>query len=183
MRSLTFWHPVGAHSGESLIEIVQRKQQDISKHGFTLWSFAPARMERIELWRLSLKQAGQSSAEIICTGDKTQDPGEARPAIWMTEWSRDGKSWLKIPGERMTSYHRKAGTNGIAASAFFVTAISTPASGRRTDRNTPWLSKDGWSNTPVPTRGEFLVEKPNSDKGQLVRLVLTSADPFVVFVR
>jgi hypothetical protein len=73
LSPLCFWHPVGPHAGESLEEIVSRKQSEIAVHGYTLWSFAPAVVDRVLAWRSELRRRGLTTCAVVCCGDATVD--------------------------------------------------------------------------------------------------------------
>ncbi len=184
LSPLCLWHPVGPHIGESLEEIVRRKQGEIALHGYTLWSFAFARLSRVEAWRRELRGRGLATCTVVCCGDSTVDPHDGTKAIrWMTEASEDARAWAQIP--RITNYHRGPRRNGIVACGFTVHSIEVPA-GLRVARPTRWLraNEGRWDDGPVPTRGEYLVEAPAEvGTGRAVRLVLTVRDPYVVWLR
>ena len=184
---LCFWHPVGSHAGESLDEILIRKRKDIKRFGFTLWSFAPARPERVFAWRNELWRLGQEQCVAVCCGDSTTDPYTGlAPVTWGTEDSDDLDSWTPMPCPRMTSYHRGPRKNGLVASAFIITSIEVPPS-ERVERPRQWFrAQHGcWEEeSTVPTRGEYLIRKPTAtERGPLVQAVLTVQRPFVVWVR
>jgi hypothetical protein len=170
-----------------LDEILTRKRREITAYGFTLWSFAPARAERVLAWRAELARSGQDRCAAVCCGASTADPytGEA-PVVWATEYSEDLVSWRPLPSKRMTSYHRPATKDGLVASAFFTSWIDTPARAR-VERPREWFrAADGeWElEATVPTRGQYLVRRPAlADRGSEVRVLLTVDSPFVVWVR
>ena len=185
LPSICFWHPVGPHGGETLGEIHDRKLFDVEKYGFTLWSFAPATALRVYAWRAELKRAALNACPVLCCGNTTKDPsrtgGEVR---WLTEFSEDLLVWKKLPHRRMTSYHRAVTKAGFAASAFFVTAIEKPVA--KITRPDSWFRAHGseWERGSVPTRGEYLVRPPKvTNQGTDVRLLLSVAAPFVVWLR
>src|SRR5207302_406958 len=87
---LGFWHPVGPHGRESLAEICARKVRNTGEHGFTLWSFAAARPERVFAWRDELLRHGITSCEAVCCGDASEDPSRSKADVrWATEYSAD----------------------------------------------------------------------------------------------
>jgi hypothetical protein len=180
--AVSFWHPVGPHGRESLESIVQRKRADTATHGFTYWSFAAARPERVFAWRKELAARGIRTCAAVCCGDTPVDPTtESTQVTWAKEYSEDLVSWRPMP-HRMTSFHNPRGA-GIA-SAFVVNEVAAPEA--RVARPTRWFraANHAWEESRVPTRGQYLVEHPaESTKGQRVRLVLTLGDPFVVWVR
>jgi hypothetical protein len=183
---LCFWHPVGPHAGESLGHIVRRKLDDICKHGFALWAFAPAKLDRVARWREELRREGQRSCVAIGTGRETRDPGEDRTAHWATEHSDDLSVWAKTPA-RSTSYHRSPNGLGIAASAFLVTGIHVP-DGLTVQKPRTWFraAELRWeTEQELPTRGEYLVRSVRvaPDLGIPVKVLLRLEYPFVVWVR
>lgn len=184
--TLYFWHPVGSHVGESLREIIDRKQNEIQKHGFTLWSFSSAKLERITKWREEIKTANQNDCIIIGTGKKTKDPGQNKSIYWASEYSSDENIWLPIP-KNMCSYHRPKNNKGIMASAFFVTKIEAPTSLKVIKPKT-WLqtTKNIWETSQaLPSRGQYLIKNPdlNSNTGMPIHVLLHAKPPFVVFIR
>jgi hypothetical protein len=78
-----FYHPVGSHSGESLLEIIERKREDISKYGFTLWSFAKVGEDRLNFWKGCLKDNGQEISDVICCGENSKDPMVSGEPYWV----------------------------------------------------------------------------------------------------
>jgi hypothetical protein len=184
MYEIAFYHPVGAHVGESLAEIITRKQAEIRQHGHTFWSFAPATPDRVQLWRQELHAAHAATCPVVCCGTATKDPQRHKAdEYWATEWSADQQRWQPLP-VRVTNYHRPA-RNGILASAFIVKDIAVPED-LVIRRPSVWLAVNPreWRPTTVPTRGEYLVRHVEQvQAGSRVRLVLTVADPFVVWIR
>ncbi len=185
LTELCFWHPVGPHVGESLEEIVHRKRGEISAHGFTLWSFAPATLERVTAWRVELARRAQTTCDVVCCGDSTRDPYDGSGKVtWVTESSHDLQAWVPVP-PNMTNYHRVANRHGVLASGFVVTEIAVPDT-LRVERPTRWLraAAGRWEQSPVPTRGEYIVGAPAaSPKGRVVRLLLRLRSPFVFWLK
>ncbi|MBM4346106.1 MAG: hypothetical protein FJ100_22260, partial [Deltaproteobacteria bacterium] len=180
---LAFFHPVGPHVGESLEGIIQRKQAEIRRYGRTYWSFAPARPDRVNLWREELQRASLVTCPVLCCGATTTDPQRTKAdEYWAANWSADQQVWQPLP-KKVTNYHRPA-RNGILASAFVVTDIAVPAD-LHIQRPSHWLAVDPpeWRRTSVPTRGEYLVRDVEAGPaGSQVKLVLTVAAPFVVWI-
>lgn len=184
---LCFWHPVGAHAGETLPEILVRKTNEISNFKFTLWSFAPARADRIYAWRRELASRRQSTCIAVCCGRDSRDP--LRPegqVVWAREYSEDLVVWKAVPHPRMTSYHRAATKDGLVASAFVVSGVEQPREWR-VERPRNWYRAGDatWETaSTVPTRGQYLIKAPTpSPDGAEVRVVLSVAAPFVVWLR
>lgn len=186
LSSICFWHPVGAHGGESLAQIQQRKLVDVATYGFTMWSFSPATALRVYAWRSELKRASLTSATVLCCGNNTVDPHTGDGDVtWLTEFSDDLLVWKPLPHPRMTSYHRGPTKGGYVASAFVVTQIDVPDS-IAIKRPDHWFRANGptWEHSTVPTRGEYLVKRPpTSSEGTRLRMTLTVTHPFVVWLR
>lgn len=187
LEQLYFWHPVGPHAGESLAEIVARKGSDVQRFGFTPWSFAPARLERVVAWRAELEKRGQETAIAVGCGDSTSDPSvrSGSEPRWLTEYSEDLVTWKKLPSKKMTSYHRAPSKSGVVASAFLVTRVSAPPE-MRVARPRHWFSAKHsvWYDGALPTRGEYLVgQPPPLSSGTRVRVLLELKHPFVVWLR
>jgi len=184
-QEFAFWHPVGAHAGEELQEILRRKQKDINQFGYTVWSFTAAKLSRVRQWQAEMKRVNQNTATAYCCGDSTKDPGKGKPSHWMCQSTEDQRNWKSLPSNKMTSYHKGPRKDGIVASAFIVTGISAPV-GKRILRPTDWLrtSSSTWETKKgVPTRGEYLIRVPEvSNMGRLVRVELKLQAPFVVWV-
>ena len=85
----------------------------------------------------------------------------------------------------MVSYHRGAQRNGVVASAFVVRSIDMPEDARVERPNRWFVAGEGkWTTSRLPTRGEYLVHKPNlCDSGKRVQLLLQLRAPFIVWVR
>lgn len=183
---VSFWHPVGPHGRESLAEIRDRKLREAEVHGFTLWSFAAARPERVFRWRSELSQREITSCKAVCCGESAKDPSRTDSDVrWATEFSADLRSWQPAP-PHLTSYHyRPDRSTAPLASAFVVREIQAPEE-LRVARPLKWFraAEGRWENSRVPTRGQYLVETPkDAPGGQRVRILLALADPFVVWVR
>lgn len=185
-QHLFFWHPVGPHAGESLDNIIERKTADIKEYGFTLWAFAPARFERVQAWRHQLQGRSQKYSYVVCCGEATNDPFNGGSLTWVTQRSEDLSKWENIPSSRMTSYHRPANSTGIVASAFLVVGIEQPQP-FPVKRPHQWFRANEcrWEKEmTIPTRGEYLFQGiDTAERGPHVRLILTVASPYVVWVR
>jgi hypothetical protein len=183
---LCFWHPVGPHAGESLASIVSRKRRAVGRYGFTLWSFAAAKQQRVDAWRGELRESGQHKCVAVCCGETARDPMRSeRDVHWASEYTRDLTKWEPLPSKRMTSYHRGPNSRGITSCAFVVEAIEAPDD-LAVARPSSWFrAADGaWESGPVPTRGQYLVRMPAPEPGgRTVRVVLYLKAPFVVWLR
>jgi len=52
-----FWHPFGDHASEKPGDIITRKQGEINKNGWTLWSFQRRTRETMGAWFKEIKNA------------------------------------------------------------------------------------------------------------------------------
>lgn len=184
MNELYFWHPVGAHSGESFSEIIDRKKNEILKYGYTIWSFAPISKNRDFFWRKELSSINE--IDVLCSGGNNKAPGNNNSSpIWMKEYSIDMNTWNKLP-ENITSYHKGPNKNGIVASGFYVKEINTKTIYFK--RPKIWLDQDGkWINSEMSTRGEFMIKSPEvgslTEKYSNIVCQLLLIKPFFVWLR
>lgn len=178
-----FYHPVGSHSGEEFLDIVNRKREDIKKYGFTLWSFSKVGQDRMSVWEKLLRGNGQTESDVICCGENSKDPLVSGEPYWAREYSKDLVSWIKVP-DNMTSYQKFPKNNNPVASAFIVYDILD--GGFEIERPKTWfmVRDDKWENEQyIPTRGEFLIHYPLRGAGRKVRAILKIKDPFIVWLR
>jgi hypothetical protein len=182
---LCFYHPVGAHSGEQFEEILKRKLEDIESFGFTLWSFSKVTMERAIAWREALSTVNYKCCDVICSGKNTKDPMNVNSSpYWAKEYSYDLINWIKMPSDIMTSYQKfpKDDVSPVA-SVFIVEDIDTNIYSIKRPDN--WFSIKGYGfmKNNFPTRGEFLIERPEKGYDRFVRCTLKIKEPFVGWIR
>jgi hypothetical protein len=68
-----FWHPIGPHGGETVAEILDRKQHEIAACGWTLWSFQWRRM--LGAWLGEIHRAGPGPVVAFCGASRSaRDP-------------------------------------------------------------------------------------------------------------
>jgi len=174
-----FWSPFGIAAGEGRDCIILRKKREISKNGWTLWSFQRRPEQTINLWVDEIKKYSKN-VFVFCSDSKSaRDPkGKvfcakkfkfANSANW-----KDVPLLIKIPhpfGER--NY----------ASAFIVKAIYEPER-IKVPEGIQWLCVDGrWRKDKLPTRGEYLIKSRGKSKLRRIYAILELKFPYVVVIK
>jgi len=67
-----FWHPVGPHGKEEFGDILQRKDCEIKKNGWTLCSFQHRPM--LEEWYKQLIIAEANNVFVFCSSSEGKNP-------------------------------------------------------------------------------------------------------------
>jgi hypothetical protein len=105
-------------------------------------------------------------------------------AYWAKEYSYDLENWIDIPSKTMTSYQNAPkDKSSPVASVFVVNDIDINiCSIKKPDY---WFSVQGYGfmRGNFPTRGEFLIERPDKGYDRVVRCTLKIKDPFVGWIR
>lgn len=177
-----FWHSVGSHAGESLNKILQRKQMEIEKYGYTLWSLANINKNRLNTWKNII---ANNIPQVLCVGKATKDPYTGEGEIfWAREFSSDLNCWTKIPND-ISSYHRRPkDITKPMASVFIVNNISLHINSN-TSREANWFSiSDGmWKYSNIPTRGLFLVKGIKNAGSMPIHAILHLKEPYIGWIR
>lgn len=174
-----FWHPFGPHGGECPRCIIRRKQHEIDQTGgWTFWSFQ--HRTTIAAWRTEI--GGAARVIVFCSDSPgARDPaGMVRP---MAEYLNAAGEWEPIPPT--ISIPHPTGQR-IFASAFKVRAIHSGSQAVLGDTMVEWLAtgKDkGWRQSPLPTRGEYLLRPGAGTPVRKVAAVLELAEPYAVSLR
>ncbi len=170
-----FWHPFGPHAGETAEEIIKRKQREIERNGWTLWSFQ-FRNTLLD-WYREIEKIKPSSVLVFCSeGKGARDPaGYKRHCNYFIPV---GETVIKtIPTEIQVPHPMGSKTKG---SAFLVKSIIYPAFYEAIPIE--WLKNGQWQTTPLPTRPEYLIKPGNGHLMRGVRAVLELAAPYLAEV-
>ncbi|MFA5084244.1 MAG: hypothetical protein WC475_02590 [Candidatus Paceibacterota bacterium] len=145
-----FWHPFGPHAGETPEEIIKRKNEEIKKNGWTLWSFQYRKT--LGLWYQEIKKIKPNGVFVFCSeGVGARDP--MRIPKYCTHYLPANETIIKkIPKEIKIPHPLGDGTKG---SAFIVKDIIYPVEYKAT--SIEWLKDGKWQTTPLPTRPEYLI--------------------------
>ena len=77
--TLGFWHTFGAHAGEGRDAIIVRKQREIARNQWTLWSFQHRRS--LDVWRAQVSDSRPIyvlCSDSPCAIDPSSSPTKAR---------------------------------------------------------------------------------------------------------
>lgn len=179
--TLAFWHPFGPHGGETPDEILARKNREVEKNGWTLWSFQHRGPRTHDLWKRELCKARTLRVLVFCSKGRGRDPaGDRAQARFYRNSSQD--KWVRIPPA--VSIPHPFGKQE-SASAFWVKRILS-----RDEVPIPnlwqWfeIASEGWvSDRQIPTRPEFLLQGGRGMHLRDFETVLELAPPFVVEIK
>jgi hypothetical protein len=183
---LAFWHPFGAHTGESPAKILARKRREIQCAGQTLWSFQQRPM--LDAWHRVLVDADPSRVLVFCSeGRSSQDPyrpdrsekADCRDVQLLGEevWERIGEGrWrgIRVP-------HSWAIGRRQVASAFVVQSILPPD-----EDPIPTVQayhKDGSWQPPRWWRPDYLIRRAKGIHIPRVSAILELKRPYLARIR
>jgi hypothetical protein len=178
---LGFWHPFGPYTGLSVSEILEWKRTEVTKNGWTLWSFAyyPAAAQR--MWIRHLGASRHPILALCSASPGARDPdahrGERRPTHY--RFLEENSAWSQMPEAdqlRVTNPFRRSGK----ALAFKVIRVVELAP-QIPPFSVEWLArgKGEWSSRPLPTRGEYLLRRGGAAKLRPICVVLELAPPYL----
>ena len=170
-----FWHPFGPHAGETAEEIIKRKQDEIKKNGWTLWSFQFRKT--LGLWHQEIEKMNPSSVLVFCSeGRGARDPIGDRK--YCNYYLPVGKTrHQKIPKEIQIPHPMGKKTKG---SAFIVKNIIYPVGYEAIPIG--WLKNGRWQTASLPTRPEYLIKPGKGKPMRKFRAVLQLQAPYLAEV-
>lgn len=174
--TLGFWHTFGAHAGESRDAIIARKQREIARNQWTLWSFQYRKS--LDVWRARLSDS--RAVLVLCSDSPCAVPPTSAPTGIRFYRTALHSPWLRIPD--LASVPHPARSKG-RGSAFVVERILIGEEIRATPPiEVLWFSTadKSWRQDPLPTRGEYLIQSPGSVKLRPIYAVLVLRPPYVV---
>lgn len=184
---LAFWHPFGPHGRESTAEIIARKRAEIAANGWTLWSFQYRTSRTFEAW---LRELGDPPAPtyVFCSDSRgAVDPardGSRSRTIDCGAFAFVGDT-LRRPMPSGVRVPHPFQPGRTTASAFVVRRVLHPVV-PFTPPAVQWFSpKDevaAWYDTPIPTRGEYLIRAGGTDAMRPVGAVLELQAPYLASV-
>ena len=172
-----FWHPFGPHAGEDAEDIIKRKQNEIKKNGWTLWSFQFRKS--LELWSKEVKKVNPSNVLVFCskcdgTKDPKSEPRRCNYYIPVGEFKpREIPSGVEVPhpmGKKMEG------------SAFIVKKIIYPVPFDYEVTPVEWLKDGKWQTATLPTRPEYLIKIGQGHPMRKFRAVLELQAPYLAEV-
>ena len=151
--TIGFWHPFGTHAGESRDQILARKQLEIDRNGWTLWSFQYRKT--LDAWRNMLPDS--KPVYVLCSDSPNAVDPQTRPQVSRSYRTDSGASMQPIPVA--ISVPHPANARGLG-SAFIVDEIIVPGThGKNPDFGICWrqTASNQWRSNALPTRGEYLI--------------------------
>ena len=183
-----FWHPFGAHSKESPEEILKRKEEEIEKNGWTLWSFQHRAM--LDVWCKHLKLAEANRVFIYYSMPNGKEPGGKRECCRSYRYCGE-INWRPMPDKIKVPHSFQDDSKRQEASAFKVKQIFHPVPGASFKLPpVQWFRKDGiWCETydqgrkrGIPTHGEFLIRPGGTTSRRPVGPILELMSPYLAVV-
>ena len=201
--SVGFWHPFGPHAGETPEQILARKANEVSKNGWTLWSFASRSNDpepELIRWTDAIRAEGPARVFAFCSNSVTTNRNEkvrnATRNRWVQGHLRQVTGVLALTnGSRYPHLLRcraHFGTNDYAL-VFIVKQIHFAHSlAKQPPVMIEWLDKSGaWRSERLdggayyPTHGEYLLRLRSDSPAKLrpVRALLELNPPYVAAIR
>ena len=201
---MAFWHPFGSHSGETPEEIIERKQGEIQRCGWTLWSFQNRRT-MLPLWHTQLENwcsektrddtgrvfafcsDSRGAKDPMNTGNKEKVKKDNCTHYLQVDEAEDD-NWRPVPPGIRALHSFKKSVSHPQCSAFMVKKIIYPAEEpHRLKSAAVWFAKSGeWrqertnGDKCLPTRGEYLIRPhPQGVPLRRIRAVLELAPPYL----
>ncbi len=170
-----FWHPFGPHAGETPEQIIERKQKEIEKNRWTLWSFQ-FRNSLLD-WYREIKKVRPNKVLVFCSeGKGARDPiSEKKHCNYFSFIGENNKK--SIPEEIEIPHPMRNKNKG---SAFVVEEIIYPASFEAV--NIEWLKDQRWQTALLPTRPEYLVRPGKGLPMRSISAILVLKAPYLAEV-
>ena len=172
-----FWHPFGPHGGESVVEILARKQREINANGWTLWSFQPRLM--LTDWMREIRLTRPDTVAVFCSDSRSAKDPPGVPVPCIRYRFVEDSTWLPLPASVSVPHPFRWRTT--EASAFVVERILVDP----VDPFGPaeWFLKGGgWQHRRLPTRGEYLIRRGQGERLRRCGAVLVLRDPYLAVV-
>lgn len=175
-----FWHPFGVHGKEKPDDIIKRKNNEIRKNGWTLWSFQSRKKETIECWINEIKKHS-NRIFVFCSDSKgARDPIGDKFNVKQFKWSMSDK-WLDLPPTIKIPH--PFGKKTLACS-FKVKAIYDPKI-IKIPKGIRWfcMRDKKWREDKLPTRGEYLIKTGGNCRLRKICRVLELEPPYLAVIR
>lgn len=170
-----FWHPFGPHGGETPEQIINRKRKEISKNGWTLWSFQFRKT--LKSWHQEIMKTKPNKVLVFCSnGNGARDPlGNRKNCNYYVPINTTDPK--KIPASVKIPHPMGKKTK---ASAFIIKNIISPI------QNEPikigWLKNGKWQTNKLPTRPEYLIKAGKGQPMRKFRAILELQYPYLAEV-
>lgn len=173
-----FWHPFGPHGGETAMEILERKQQEIDAVGWTLWSFQFRRTQ--QAWYQEIMRTKPRKVLVFCSeGKGAKDPvGEIQPCRRYR--TVDNEADAAIPNAIQIPHPMGKSDR---ACAFVMEEIVIPRANIELFPAEWYRTGGTWEETRIPTRGEFLIRRGGQINVRRYRAILVLRYPYLATIR
>ena len=173
-----FWHPFGPYTGLTTQQVLDWKQEETVRHGWTFWSFAYS--PTADVWlRLLSRETGPVFA--LCSHSPgAQDPDKNRGTLLATHHRElEEKEWHPMPDPDIMKVTNPFKRQGLAL-AFKVRRV-VAFDPEAPPFSVEWYGKqeNRWFSEKVPTRGEFLVRRGGSTPLRAVGALLELMPPYL----
>lgn len=169
-----FWHPFGPHAGETVEQILQRKQQEITKNGWTLWSFQYRTRATLESWFREIQNHKPNRVVVFCSDGKGAISPSSKTHYCTHYTPIDTLESKRIPLPIHVPH--PMGSAG-KATAFIVKNILFPATFREV--SILWLKQNVWQRRPLPTRPEYLIKPGAGSPIRKFQAILELQHPYI----
>lgn len=181
--SIGFWHPFGSHAGETRESILQRKAQEITSVGWTLWSFQYR--NTLEKWfNLLLSSDTNNTVYVLCSDSPNASDPKSYVAYCRKYRNINKDNWLDIPTPILVPH--PIGKRSFASS-FVVGKIIYQIEHIKIipELGIEWFSssEELWRNDNLPTRGEYLIREGGKSHIRGVYAVLELTYPYLAILQ
>jgi len=172
-----FWHPFGPHAGETAEEIIKRKQKEIEKNGWTLWSFQFRK--NLSDWFDEINKANPKNVLVFCSKGKGAKEPKSKTKLCSHYTPVDNTEPIKIPSRVKIPHPMGKRTKG---SAFIVKRIIYPIPDPIYAPSIEWIKKGQWQVATLPTRPEYLIRAGKGQPTREFRAILELRPPYLAEV-
>ena len=175
-----FYMKVGTHAGEPIDQIVERKQAEITRNGFTLWGYGGSNCHPLTIVQpFAAETARDGHFRLVMEETHATHFAVDRVA---TEYSVDGVHWEEIPdqiavrGSRYALIIDSLSWTDVKLQLGNMEVVLGPSSGRRGDAYISGLNDKACLKV-TETRDD-----PDAETRKIT-LIATVREPYAVFVR
>jgi hypothetical protein len=179
-----FWHPFGPHAGESAEQIIERKRREIlANDGWTLWSFQFR--HTLDVWLKEIRTNKPQAVFVFCSEGKGASDPKGNISLCSSYRLAGEKTCQPIPAAIKVPHPIGKKTLASAFVVEHVEQIVYPV--QSVDLPTvEWFKENSnptWkSDTPVPTRPEYLIRSGGHLRMRSYRAILQLREPYLASV-
>jgi hypothetical protein len=177
-----FWHPFGAYTGQSAVQVLEWKSGEVVRQGWTLWSFVHSPSAAVWLEHLA---SVEGPVYAFCShSPNARDPDTNKGTLLASHFRYLlDSSWQAMPDPKVMKVTNPFKRQGLAL-GFKVSRVVeiepvVPPFG------VEWYSRRerSWRADRVPTRGEFLIRRGGTIPPRRVGAILELAQPYLAELR